>query len=75
VKIVNGFTCRTQCDVALAKKGIDPAHPHDPPGTTRRASSATAASDAPDKTSTSQPLGENAPAASGSVGTVLSTFA
>ncbi len=68
MKIVNGYDCRTQCDVVLAKKGIDPAHPHDPPGEARRAGSPSDASDeAP------QP-GENHPAATGSVGTVLRTY-
>lgn len=31
MEIVNGYVCRTCCDVDLAKKGIDPAHPHDGP--------------------------------------------
>jgi hypothetical protein len=29
--IVNGYVCHNCSDVALAKKGVDPAHPHDGP--------------------------------------------
>ncbi len=31
MQIVNGFVCKTCCDVDLAKKHIDPAHPKDGP--------------------------------------------
>ena len=31
MNIVNGYVCRNCTDVELAKKGVDPAHPHDGP--------------------------------------------
>lgn len=31
IKVVNGFVCSSSCDVALAKKGIDPKNPHNDP--------------------------------------------
>jgi hypothetical protein len=31
MEIVNGYVCKTCCDVDLAKKGVDPAHPKDGP--------------------------------------------
>jgi len=31
VNLVNGFVCNNCSDVEVAKKGIDPAHPHAPP--------------------------------------------
>ncbi|HEX3699247.1 MAG TPA: hypothetical protein VHV27_01095 [Phenylobacterium sp.] len=31
MEIVNGYVCKTSCDVDLAKKGVDPAHPKDGP--------------------------------------------
>ncbi len=31
MEIVNGYVCQSCCDVALAKKGVDPAHPKDDP--------------------------------------------
>lgn len=31
MQIVNGYVCQTCTDVSYAKKGIDPAHPKDPP--------------------------------------------
>ncbi|MGA0599653.1 hypothetical protein ACO2Q3_03005 [Caulobacter sp. KR2-114] len=31
MEIVNGYVCRTCCDVDLAKRGVDPAHPKDDP--------------------------------------------
>jgi hypothetical protein len=31
MNIVNGYVCRNCSDVELAKKGVDPAHPHDGP--------------------------------------------
>lgn len=34
MQIVNGYVCRTCCDVAAAKAGKDPAHPNAPPGQT-----------------------------------------
>lgn len=33
-QIVNGYVCRSCCDVAAAKAGKDPAHPNAPPGST-----------------------------------------
>jgi hypothetical protein len=76
MKVVNGFTCRTNCDVTLAKKGVDPAHPHDPPGTKHGVSATSAVKAAPESESESmaQAPGENAPADSGTVGTMLSTY-
>jgi hypothetical protein len=73
MKVVNGFTCRTSCEVALAKKGVDPAHPHDPPGTKHGVSAKSSVTDSSSNVRTPVP-GENAPTDSGSVGTVLSTF-
>ena len=32
MEIVNGYVCRNCSDVSLAKRNIDPARPHDPPG-------------------------------------------
>ena len=72
-KVIDGYMCRTNCDVILAKKGIDPAHPHDLPGTVRKAGSAEPS--APSTSSApAQAVGENKPATSGTLGTVLSTF-
>ena len=34
MQIVNGYVCRTCCDVDAAKAGKDPAHPNAPPGST-----------------------------------------
>ena len=31
MEVVNGYVCKSCCDVALAKKGVDPAHPKDDP--------------------------------------------
>lgn len=31
MRVVNGFVCQSGCDVALAKKGIDPKNPHNDP--------------------------------------------
>ena len=31
MQIVNGYVCMTSCDVSLANKGVDPAHPKDDP--------------------------------------------
>ena len=31
-ELVNGYVCRTCADVDYAKRGIDPAHPHDKAG-------------------------------------------
>jgi len=31
MEIVNGYVCQTCCDVELAKRGVDPAHPKDDP--------------------------------------------
>lgn len=31
MNIVNGYVCQNCTDVEYAKKGIDPAHPKDPP--------------------------------------------
>lgn len=31
MEIVNGYVCNTCCDVDLAKRGVDPAHPKDDP--------------------------------------------
>lgn len=31
IKVVNGFVCASSCDVALARKGIDPKNPHNDP--------------------------------------------
>jgi hypothetical protein len=31
IEVVNGYVCKSCCDVALAKKGVDPAHPKDDP--------------------------------------------
>jgi len=68
MKIVNGFTCRTSCDVVLAKKGVDPAHPHAAPGGSKvKAPEASSQSASPR-------LGENVPVDSGTMGTVLSTM-
>lgn len=31
MQVVNGYVCHNCTDVANAKKGVDPAHPKDPP--------------------------------------------
>lgn len=31
MQIVNGYVCQNCTDVEYAKKGVDPAHPKDPP--------------------------------------------
>lgn len=31
ISVVNGFVCRTCCDVSLARHGHDPRNPHDDP--------------------------------------------
>jgi hypothetical protein len=72
MKVVDGFTCRTNCDVTLAKKGIDPAHPHDPPGVKHGVSATSVAKDASETGTQAQ--GENVPADSGTVGTVVSMY-
>jgi hypothetical protein len=56
IELVNGFVCRDCADVALARRGIDPAKPKEPGGQA-----------APEKT----PDGVNRPLASGERGTVL----
>ena len=35
MQVVNGYVCANCTDVANAKKGVDPAHPKDPPKSER----------------------------------------
>jgi hypothetical protein len=56
IELVNGFVCRDCADVALAKRGIDPAKPKEPGGGA-----------APEPS----PDGVNRPLAAGERGTVL----
>jgi hypothetical protein len=74
--VVNGYVCQTSCDVALAKKGIDPAHPHDPPGTAKKVGATGNSSSVGEEESPTQVpgLGENQPAASGTLGTNFNAY-
>ena len=38
MQVVNGYVCANCTDVANAKKGVDPAHPKDPPKSVETAS-------------------------------------
>jgi hypothetical protein len=59
IELVNGFVCRDCAEVALAKRGIDPAKPKEPAGTA-----------ASEKT----PDGVNRPLAAGERGTVINVM-
>lgn len=50
MQIVNGYVCQTCCDVALAKKGKDPAHPNADPSKAGKA-------DKPGQPGSSSPTG------------------
>ena len=67
LQIVNGYVCRTCCDVAAAKAGKDPAHPNAPPGQTGKTNKPgqTGSSDQSagvDPTGAAQPTNANRPA-------------
>jgi hypothetical protein len=76
IELVNGYVCRNCTDVGLAKRGVDPAHPHDPPHALRRPDGAAAdPSTAPGSDAAAAPDGVNRPVADGDRGTLLNLAA
>jgi hypothetical protein len=86
MNLVNGYICRNCTDEELAKRGVDPAHPHRDVKDAQSAEEAKSAKDTPstdenkkaesskatsDERTERQRLGENRPLESGTVGTRL----